>query len=119
MQERRKYKRFTIEKVGADYRMVDPKFWAVFSSQGRETLCNISLGGVSFSSSDVLPKDSFLSLKLKLGEMIRIGELYGRIVRIRKLDRKKYEIGVNFSWWGKDEDKVDLAHYMEDNEKPL
>ncbi len=112
-QERRKYKRVKIAKVDAGYRLVDPKFWAEFRSKGNNLLRDISLSGVSFKSGDSLPKNSVLCLELKLGNMIKIGDICGRIVRVRKLENEEYEIGVNFSWWAKEEDKVRVIRYLD------
>lgn len=114
MKERRKDKRIKISKVGADYRLVDFNFWAEFRSHGSNTLQDISLGGVSFTSSDAMPYDSLMSLNLKIGDVVKIGDIYGRVVRIRKLENKEYEIGVNFSWWDKEEDKKNLVKFLEE-----
>ncbi|MCK5493517.1 MAG: hypothetical protein KAJ14_10445, partial [Candidatus Omnitrophica bacterium] len=62
--ERRKYKRIKISKVGADYRLVDFNFWAESRSRGSNSLKDISLGGISFSTNDAIPRDSLVSLNL-------------------------------------------------------
>jgi len=121
MKERRKDKRIKISKVGADYRLVDFNFWAESRSHGSNTLKDISLGGVSFTASDAMPHDTLMSLNLRIGDVVKIGDIYGRVVRIRELENKEYEIGVNFSWWDKEEDKKDLVEFLENikNSSPL
>ena len=114
MNERRKYKRINISEVGADYQIVDFNFWAESRSRGSNSLKDISLGGISFSTSDAMPLDSLISLNLKLGDGVKIGDIYGRVVRMRELENNEYEIGINFSWWDKEEDKQTLAMMLED-----
>jgi len=116
--ERRKYKRIRIEQVDADYRLVDFNFWAESRSRGHHLLKDISVGGMSFNTEDALPKDTLMSLNLKLGDMIKIGDIYGRVVRISRLDDGKYDIGINFSWWDRDEDKKSLATILNDKQFP-
>jgi len=111
--ERRRDKRFKVNKTSAGYRMVDPKFWAECRAQGHNLLRDISLRGISFKSCDILPKYSVLNLKLKLQDAIKISDIFGRIVRVRKLPSKDYEIGINFSWWSKEEDKINLLRFLE------
>ncbi|MFH0874991.1 MAG: PilZ domain-containing protein [archaeon] len=111
--ERRKYKRIKISKVGADYRLVDFNFWAESRSRGSNALKDISLGGISFSTNDAMPQDSLVSLNLKLGDIIKIDDVYGRVIRIRELKNNEYEIGITFSWWDKEEDKKNLAVLLE------
>ena len=111
--ERRKYKRIKISKVGADYRLVDFNFWAESRSRGSNSLKDISLGGISFSTNDAIPRDSLVSLNLKLGDLIKIGDIYGRVVRMREIENDEYEIGINFCWWDKEEDKKSLAVLLE------
>ena len=113
--ERRQYKRIKFARVGADYKLVDFNFWAEFRSRGTNSLKDISLGGISFSTNDAMPKDSLVSLNLKLGDVIKMDEVYGRVVRIRELKSDDYEIGINFSWWDKDEDRKKLARIIENN----
>lgn len=115
MKEKRRYKRIKISKIVADYRLVDSNFWAEFRSCGTNLLNNISLGGISFSSSDILPKDSLMTLKVRIGDMVKINGVYGRIIRIRKLKNKKHEIGISFSWWDKEEDKINLVKLLENS----
>ena len=112
--ERRKYKRIRISKVGADYRLVDFNFWAESRSRGSNLLKDISLGGISFSTNDAMPQDSLVSLNLRLGDVVKIGDVYGRVVRMRELKKNEYEVGINFSWWDKEEDKKNLAMILED-----
>ena len=114
--ERRKHKRIKISKVGADYRLVDFNFWAEFRSSGSNLLKGISLGGMSFSTSDAMPQDSLVSLHLKLGDVIKIGDIYGRVVRMRELRHNEYEIGINFSWWDNEEDKKNLASILDNKD---
>ena len=111
--ERRKYKRIQISKVGADYHLVDFNFWAESRSRGSNSLKDISLGGISFSTNDAMPRDSLVSLNLKLGDLIKIGDIYGRVVRMREIENDEYEIGINFCWWDKEEDKKSLAVLLE------
>ena len=111
--DRRKYRRIKISKVGADYRLVDFNFWAEFRSRGSNMLKDISMGGMAFSAKEAMPQDSLISLNLKLGDVIKIGDVYGRVVRMRELDHNEYEIGINFSWWNKEEDKKNLASMLE------
>ncbi len=117
--ERRKYKRIKISKVGADYRLVDFNFWAESRSRGSNSLKDISLGGMSFSTRDVMPQDSLLSLNLKHGDLIKIGDIYGRIVRIRELENNEYEVGINFSWWDKEEDRRNLVKLISESSPRL
>ena len=112
--ERRKDKRVKIEKVDADYKLVDFNFWAEFCSKGTNMLKDISAGGMSFSTSDILPKDSLMSLNLTLGDMVKVGDVYGRIVRIRDVGENHHEIGINFSWWDNESDKKKLVKILED-----
>ncbi|MFH2136914.1 MAG: PilZ domain-containing protein [Candidatus Omnitrophota bacterium] len=111
--ERRQYKRIKVEKIGADYRLVDPNFWAQSRAQGKNSLQDISLSGASFNTGDILPEDSVLDLNLKLGSLINIDGICGRIVRVRKLTSENFEIGVVFSWWEREEDKQNLVKFME------
>ena len=115
MNERRKYKRIKISKVGADYRLVDFNFWAESRSHGTNSLKDISLGGISFTACEIMPYDSLISLNLKIGDMIKIGDVYGRVVRMRELKNNEYEIGINFSWWDKEEDKINLVKLLENS----
>ena len=117
--ERRKFKRIKISKVDADYRLVDFNFWAEFRSHGSNSLKDISLGGTSFTACDTMPYDSLMSFNLKIGDMIKIGDVYGRVVRMRELENNKYEIGVNFSWWGKEEDKKNLVKLISESSRDL
>lgn len=107
--ERRKYKRIRVSKVGADYQLVDFNFWAESRSRGSNSLKDISLGGIALSTNDAMPQDSLVSLNLKLGDFVKIGDVYGRVVRMRELENNEYEIGINFSWWDKEEDKKNLV----------
>ncbi len=111
--ERRKFKRVRIDAAGADYQMVDFTFWAQARAKGREHLLNISLGGMSFKSPDDLPNESLLTIKLKVGDFVRIGDLCGPIVRVRNIDTHTYEVGVSFSWWKNDEDKKSLSRVID------
>ncbi|MCG2711620.1 MAG: PilZ domain-containing protein [Candidatus Omnitrophica bacterium] len=117
--ERRKYKRIKISKVGADYRLVDFNFWAESRSRGSNALKDISLGGISFSTNDAMPQDSLVSLNLKLGDVVKVGDVYGRVVRMREIKNNEYEIGINFSWWDKEEDRKNLAMMLEDRPLPF
>ena len=112
--ERRKHKRIKVSKVGADYQLVDFNFWAEARSRGSNSLKDISLGGIALSTHDAMPQDSLISLNLKLGDVVKIGDVYGRVVRMRELENNEYEIGINFSWWAKEEDKKNLAILLED-----
>ncbi len=112
--ERRKDKRVKIEKVDADYKLVDFNFWAESRSKGTNLLKDISAGGMSFSSSDILPKDSLMSLNLTLGDMVKVGDVYGRVVRVRDIGEDDHEIGINFSWWDSEVDKKNLVRILED-----
>jgi c-di-GMP-binding flagellar brake protein YcgR len=112
--ERRKDKRVKIEKVDADYKLVDFNFWAESRSKGTNLLKDISAGGISFSTTDILPKDSLMSLNLTLGDMVKVGDVYGRIVRIRDIGNDNHEIGINFSWWNNDADKKSLVKLLDD-----
>ncbi|MFH1459546.1 MAG: PilZ domain-containing protein [Candidatus Omnitrophota bacterium] len=111
--ERRQFKRVKIEKMDADYKIVDFTFWAEYRAQGHNLLNDISLGGISFSAKNTLPKDSLLNLKLKNGDMVKVGDIFGRVVRIRELNNQDYEIGVNFSWWDDEQDKKKLRNILE------
>ncbi|MBU1087603.1 MAG: PilZ domain-containing protein [Candidatus Omnitrophica bacterium] len=111
--ERRKDKRVKIEKVDADYKLVDFNFWAESRSKGTNLLKDISAGGMSFSTSDVLPENSLMSLNLTLGDMVKVNDVYGRIVRIRDLGNDHHEIGINFSWWDNDDDKKSLVKILD------
>ena len=75
-------------------------------------LNDISVGGMSFHTREILPQDSLMSLDLKIGDMIRIGDIYGRVARISKTACGEYDIGINFSWWGRDEDKKNLTRLI-------
>ncbi len=116
--ERRKDKRIKISKVGADYQLVDFNFWAEYRSRGNNLLKDISAGGISFRTSDALPKNSLMNLNLTLGDMVKVGDVYGRVVRIRELDDDTHEIGINFSWWDDDADKKKLVELIDDNSSP-
>ncbi len=107
--ERRKYKRIKVSKIGADYQLVDFNFWAEARSRGSNPLKDISLGGMALSTHDTMPQDSLISLNLKLGDVVKIGDVYGRVVRMKEIESNEYEIGINFSWWEKEEDKKNLA----------
>lgn len=111
--ERRKYKRIKVTKVGADYQLVDFNFWAESRAKGSNSLKDISLGGIAFSTNDAMPQDSLISLNLKLGDVVKIGDVYGRVVRMREVENNEYEIGINFSWWDREEDKKNLAIMLE------
>ena len=111
--ERRKFKRVRITEAGADYEMVDFTFWAQARAKGKEHVLNISLGGMSFKSSDDLPNESLLRIRLKVGTLVRIGDVCGRIVRARYLDHNTYEIGVSFSWWNNDDDRKSLSRVID------
>jgi len=102
----------TLSKAGADYRLVDFTFFAEFCARGSKVLRDVSLGGISFDSEDDLPADSLVRLTLRLGDTLQIGDVCGRIVRIRKINAGKYEIGVRFSWWGREEDKIKLVNVL-------
>lgn len=119
MKERRKYKRIKISKVGAEYRLVDFNFWAEFRSHGTRLLKDISLGGMSFIAQDPMPLESLMSLSLKIGSMVKIEDIYGRVVRIRELENNQYEIGINFSWWDREEDKKNLVRFLGENSTNL
>ncbi|MDD5746930.1 MAG: PilZ domain-containing protein [Candidatus Omnitrophica bacterium] len=110
--ERRNYRRMTFNQAGADYRLVDFTLMAESRARGSKLLRDVSLGGISFDSDDHLPADSLVQLTLRLGDTLNIGDICGRIVRIRKTDTHKYEIGVRFSWWGKEEDKMKLVNVL-------
>ena len=112
-QERRKYKRIKVEKVDADYKLVDFNFWAEFRSKGSNLLNDISAGGISFSTSDSLPKDTLMSLNLTIGDVVKVGDVYGRVVRIRDLGENRHEVGINFSWWNNESDKKNLVKIIE------
>ena len=112
MKEKREHKRIKISKIAADYQLVDFNFWAEFRSQGTNLLKDISLGGISFTACDAMPRDSLVTLNIKIGDMIKIDDLYGRVVRVRELKSKEYEIGINFSWWDKEEDKINLVRLL-------
>ncbi|MFH1061695.1 MAG: PilZ domain-containing protein [Candidatus Omnitrophota bacterium] len=112
--ERRKDKRVKIEKVDADYKLVDFNFWAECRAKGTNLLKDISAGGISFSTSDTLPKNSLMSLNLTLGDMVKVGDIYGRVVRIRDISNNNHEIGINFSWWDNDADKKNLVKLLDD-----
>ena len=112
--ERRKYKRIKVSKVGANYHFVDFNFWAEYSSKGTNPLKDISVGGISFSTSDNLPKNSLMSFNLTLGDMVKVGDVYGRVVRIRDIGNDNHEVGINFSWWDNEDDKKNLVKILDD-----
>ncbi|MBU1043902.1 MAG: PilZ domain-containing protein [Candidatus Omnitrophica bacterium] len=116
--ERRKDKRVIIEKVDADYKLVDFNFWAESRSKGTNLLKDISAGGMSFSTSETLPKDSLMSLNITLGDMVKVNDVYGRVVRIRDIGNNHHEIGINFSWWDNDADKKNLVKILENQSDP-
>jgi hypothetical protein len=111
--ERRKDKRIKIEKLDADYKLVDFNFWAEARAKGTNLLKDISAGGISFSTSDILPENSLMSFNLNLGDMVKVGDVYGRIVRIRDIGNANHEIGINFSWWDNDADKKNLVKMLD------
>ncbi|MBI4846156.1 MAG: PilZ domain-containing protein [Candidatus Omnitrophica bacterium] len=110
--EKRRFKRIKVEHTDANYHLVDFTFWAQPLASGVNQLRDISLGGISFNSKDCLPKDSLLNLNIKIMDLFKINDLCGRIVRVRQLDDKDYEIGVNFSWWSSEQDKVKLFEFL-------
>lgn len=116
--ERRKYKRFKVKKIDTDYQLIDFTFWSEFRSHGRKLLKDISLGGICFFSEDILPEDSLLSLKLKVRNGTDFSDIYGRVVRSRQTADKGYEIGVDFTWWTKEEDKKSLVDFLESCSDP-
>jgi c-di-GMP-binding flagellar brake protein YcgR len=111
--ERRKYKRIKVEKVDADYKLVDFNFWAEYGSKGSNLLKDISAGGISFKTTESLPKDSLISLNLNIGDMVKVGDVYGRVVRIRDLGNSHHEVGINFSWWDNEIDKKNLVSLLD------
>ncbi len=113
--ERRKFKRSKIDIAGVDYRLMDFSFMAEFCARGSKRLRDISLGGISFNAQDSLPHDSLMHLTLIIGDTIKLGDICGRIVRIRKIDEHTYEIGVRFSWWGREKDKKTMVKLLENN----
>jgi c-di-GMP-binding flagellar brake protein YcgR len=116
--ERRKYKRVKVEKVDADYKLVDFNFWAEYRAKGSNLLKDISAGGISFSTTEALPENSLMSLNLTIGDMVKVGDVYGRVVRIRDLGDDHHEVGINFSWWENETDKKNLVNLLEANSQP-
>ena len=110
--ERRIINRVKVNNICADYRLLDPRFWAEARAQGKTISRDINLEGMSFGAEDVLPENSFLSLKLNFGGNEKTEDICARVIRVKKLKQAGYEIGVTFSWWKNDEDKINLMRFI-------
>ncbi|MBU4257404.1 PilZ domain-containing protein [Patescibacteria group bacterium] len=113
--EKRRFIRLKIKDINADYNLVDFNFWPQFRARGKNLLCDISLGGISFQTKYTLPLYSLLRLNLMIADAVACNDVYGRIVRITSLGNNDYEIGVNFSWWTSEADRAGLVRFL--NEK--
>ncbi len=62
-----------------------------FASQGK----NLCIGGILFESNAAIEIDTYLEIKIDLDAGSPLS-LYGKVVRVEKLENGKYDIGVSF-----------------------
>ncbi len=115
IQEKRNFKRIPIERrLEIAYRLMNPRLWAEARSRGVRHVKDVSLGGISFQTEERLPPNSLVSMRLDFSDEMKTGDIYGRIVRVSQIEENNsFEVGINFSWWGSDDDKKRLAGFIE------
>lgn len=114
-EEKREFTRINTPNVTAAYRLLDIAKVANDNAKSESRVNNISLGGLSITTDSPIPENTPISVDLKLEELAGMVKSFGKVVWTRKNRPNVYEVGVVFSWWTKEEDKRDIADYIERN----
>ena|SRR3990167_3481317 len=115
--ERRKFNRVGIIGSYVQYKVLNAAKWSLYQDKLEEPVKNISTGGVCFDSKDPISPNTLLGLNIKFNEAAMPIKIFGRVAwsRDKKEEDKKFEIGVIFSGWTKDRDKLELNKFIEDH----
>lgn len=113
--EKREHARVETPGVTAAYRLLDLAKVANAQAKTSVQVNNISLGGASLTLDQPLPKEAPISMDIRMNEFVEMIKSFGKVVWTRKNRPNVYEVGVVFSWWTKEEDKRNLADYIERN----
>jgi len=73
---------------------------------------NVSSGGVSIMSPNKIANGALAFLNIDLSSLLRTVGVISKVVWCRKRAAEKFEIGLHFSWWPKQEDKAALQNFV-------